>query len=80
MKERDLVALLRTGNFTIVYWDSEEPTFYKGKWNKDKEYERDEYATMEKSRIEFPMYGMNGYVSDEVRLLTLALKGIADSI
>lgn len=79
-KEKDLVSLLKTGNFTIIYWDNEGPTFYKGKWDKDKEYDKDEYATMEKSRIEIELYGMNGYLPDEVRLLVMALKGQSDSI
>lgn len=80
MKEAELVSLLRTGNFTIIYWDRGEPTFYKGKWNYDKEYKKDEYAEMEKSRIDFAQYNMNGYLPDVVRLLTMALKGKADSI
>jgi len=80
MKEKDLVSLLRTGNFTIVYWDSGEPTFYKGKWDKDKEYEKDEYETMNKSQIEIAQYNMAGYLPDVVRWLTMALKGHSDSI
>ncbi len=80
MREKDLVSLLRTGNFTIVYWDSGEPTFYKGKWDKDKEYEKDEYETMNKSQIEVDMFNMTGYLPDVVRWLTMALKGHSDSI
>lgn len=79
-KEKDLVSLFRSGNFTIIYWDSAEPIFYKGHWDKDKEYEKDEYATMDKSRIEIDLYDMNGYLPDVVRLLVMSLKGQADSI
>ena len=80
MEEKDLVSLLRTGNFTIVYWDSGEPTFYKGKWDKDKEYAKDEFETMNKSQIEILQYNMEGYLPDVVRWLTMALKGQSDSI
>lgn len=80
MKEKDLVSLFRTGNFTIIYWDNESPTFYKGKWDKDKEYEKDEYDTMNKSEIEINQYDGSGYLPDVVRWLVMALKGNSDSI
>ena len=80
MKEKDLVSLLKTGNFTIIYWDRGEPTFYKGKWDKDREYKKDEYAEMDKSQIEIAQYNMSGYLPDVVRWLTMALKGQSDSI
>lgn len=79
-KEKDLVSLLRTGNFTIIYWDNEDPTFYKGKWNMTKEYEKNEYADMEKSRIDISQYNTEGYLPDVVRWLTMALKGESGSI
>lgn len=74
------ISLLRTGNFTIIYWDSGEPTFYKGKWDKDKEYDKDEYETMEKSRIDIDQYNMDGYLPDCVKWLVMALGGLSDSI
>lgn len=80
MKEKELISLLKTGNFTIVYWDRGEPTLYVGKWSIGKEYQRDEYATMDKSKIEIDQYDMNGYLPDIVRWLTMALKGHSDSI
>jgi len=80
MTEKELVSLLRTGNFTIVYWDHDEPTFYKGKWNIDKEYEKDERAEMEQSVIDIAQYNTTGYLPDVVRWLTMALKGNADTI
>lgn len=79
-KNQQFISLLKTGNFTIIYWDRGEPTFYKGRWNKDKEYEKDEYATMEKSRIDIAQYNMNGYLPDVVQWLVMALGGISDSI
>lgn len=80
MNEKDLISLLRSGNFTIIYWDNEGPTLYKGKWDRDEEYEKDEYATMEKSKIEIDQYNMDGYIPDVVKWLTMALRGRADSI
>lgn len=80
MNEKQLVELFKSGNFTIVYWDNEEPTIYKGRWNYHKEQEKDDYETMEKSRIDYPMYDMGGYCPDIVALLTKALGGKADSI
>ncbi len=55
-------------------------TDYKGHWDKDREYKKDEYETMEKSRIEIDQYDMSGYLPDVVRWLTMALKGQSDSI
>ena len=80
ISEKELVALLKTGNFTIVYWDNENPTFYKGKWDKNKEYERDEYETMNKSELDIEQYNMQGYCPDVVKWLVMALKGKSDSI
>lgn len=78
--EKDLVELFRSGNFTIVYWDRGEPTIYKGRWNYHKENEKDEYEKMEKSRIYYPMYDIDGYCPDIIHLLVKALGGKADSI
>ena len=75
-----LIKLFKSGDFTIVYWDSEEPTIYKGKWDIHKEFERDEYITMNKSLIDFPQYNMVGYIPDVVKLLVKALGGKVDSI
>ena len=80
MNEKKLIELLKSGDFTIVYWDNVTPTLYKGKWKKDKEFDRDEYTTMNKAEVDFPMYDMHGYLPDIVYLLTKALGGNADSI
>lgn len=80
MEKKDLYGLFRTGDFTIVYWDRNDPTIYKGKWNIQDEYEKDEYATMEKSRVDIHQHNMNGYAPDIVVWLAEALKGKVDSI
>jgi len=80
MKEnKKLLDLLKSGDFTIVYWESGCPTVYSGKWNKEKEYKRDDYETMNKSVVDFEDYG-NGYCPQIVRILVKALGGKSDSI
>lgn len=79
MTKKNLLPLLRRGNFTIIYWDSDEPTLYKGHWDKDVEYDKDEYETMNKSEIKLDYFDA-GYLPHIVALLTEALKGKADSI
>lgn len=79
MTYRSIINLLRSGNFTIVYWDSGDASLYKGKWNYNKECERDEYETMNKSLV--AEYSREfGYCPEIVDLLCAALKGKADSI
>jgi len=80
ISKKKLIELFRSGDFTIVYWDSGEPTIYRGKWNYNKEFERDDYETMNKAIVKYPMYYMGGYVPDIVALLAEALKGKTDSI
>ena len=79
MKEDKILKLLQSGKFTIVYWDNGEATLYKGKWDYNKEYIKNDYKTMNKSIIEISNYN-NGYCPEIVRLLTKALNGISDSI
>lgn len=80
MKEREkILKLLKSGKFTIVYWDSGEATLYKGKWDYNKEFEKDEYEKMNKSIVEFQDFS-TGYCPTIVCLLTEALGGTADSI
>lgn len=76
---KKIIELLQSGDFTIIYWDNEEPTLYKGKWDKDKEYDKDEYETMNKSEVEIP-WAEIGYAPNIVVLLTKAIKGNIDSI
>lgn len=80
MKEKELIKLFKSGDFTIVYWDRSEPTIYKGKWDYNKEYDKDAYATMNKSIVDIPQYNNQGYLPDIVSWLVKALKGKSDSI
>jgi len=80
MTKKKLIELLKSGDFTIMYWDREYPNIYKGRWNYYKEEKRDNYETMNKAQIEYPMYDMNGYCPNIVALLTEALGGKSDSI
>lgn len=77
--EKEVISLFRTGNFTIIYWDSGVPSVYKGHWDKRKEYDKDEYETMNKSEIDIANFD-DGYCPEIVRLLTRALDGKSDSI
>lgn len=79
MKKEKIIELLKSGDFTIVYWDNGEPTLYSKKWDKEEEYERDEYETMNKFIVEINT-SEDGYCPGIVRLLTEALGGISDSI
>lgn len=76
---KGIKKLLKSGKFTIIYWDSGEPTLYRGHWDRDKEYDRDEYEEMNKHVIELDGYD-DGYLPEIVALLTEALGGVADSI
>lgn len=79
-KKSKIPGLFKSGNFTIIYWDSQSPTIYKGHWDINKEFERDEYKTMEKSRIDINMFDERGYAPDIVIWLAEALGGKVDSI
>lgn len=78
---KDFIELLKTGDFTMIYWDSDEVEFYKGKLDYNKEYIKDEYKTMDKSKIKlgFDIWG-EGYATEIAILLVEALGGNIDSI
>ena len=80
MDKKKLIKLFQSGNFTIVYWDSDGPTIYGGKWDYNKESEKDDYKEMNKHAVEFNDYGECGYAPDVVVLLAEALGGKVDSI
>lgn len=82
MKKEDIIKLLKSGDFTIIYWDSDEATLYQKKWDKDEEFERDDYETMNKFIVNYIDYtGLTrGYCPTIVELLTEALGGKSDSI
>jgi hypothetical protein len=78
---KKILELLKSGNFTIVYWDNDSPTLYKGKWNINKEYEKDDYEEMNKNIVEeLDDYCEYGYCPGIVALLVKALGGKSDSI
>lgn len=79
MTEIQLVELFKSGDFTIIYWDSGEPTVYKKKWDKDEEFNRDQYETLDKFKVEFEGWE-NGYCPYIVDILAVALGGTTDSI
>lgn len=79
MSNKKLIELFKTGDFTIIYWDNEEPTIYKGKWDFYKEFEKDHYEKMNKNKIELNDYS-EGYCPRIVELLVKALGGKSDSI
>lgn len=78
---KQTIEFLKTGNFTIIYWDSDECEIYEGnKWDINKESNRDEYETMNKSRVEIVDIWGEGYAERMVILLAKALGGKVDSI
>lgn len=81
MKEegKKIDEVLESGDFTIIYWDRGVATLYDKKWNKEEEFERDEYETMNKF-IVFEMDTENGYCPNIVSLLAEQLGGKTDSI
>ena len=80
MSNNKLVELFKTGDFTIIYWDSSSPTIYKGKWNYNKEFEKDDYKEMNKHEVKMDEDWDSGYLPTIVELLTRALGGKSDSI
>lgn len=77
--EEKIIEILKSGDFTIIYWDNGEATLYQKKWDKAEEFERDDYATMEKFRIFYSDW-TSGYCPAIVELLVKALGGKSDSI
>ena len=71
MKEKQIIDLLKSGNFTIAYHDSEYCCLYKGKLKYEDLPEDGEVAEFD---------DVNGYIPDIVELLVKALGGKSDSI
>ena len=80
MDDKQIIKLFKSGKFTVIYWDNDAPYIYKGHWDKDEEFDRDEYKTMNKKEFKFNDYGNNGYCPKIVELLVKALGGKSDSI
>lgn len=73
MKDKEILELMRSGNFTIAFHDYSRGSFYKG---------RHEYEDLpEKEEFEFDLHdGFKGYAPEIMILLVKALKGKIDSI
>lgn len=74
-----IIEILKSGDFTIIYWDSGEASLYQKKWDKEEEFERDGYVTMDKFKVEFVDWP-SGYCPTIVEYLVVALGGKYDSI
>ena len=75
----EVVEILKSGDFTIIYWDNATPSLYKGKWEANEKYDG-YYDEMGKAEILLDDFFDNGYCPAIVYLLTVALNGSADSI
>jgi len=78
-KEQKIVELLKTGNFTLHYWDNGECTLYKGMHDEEELGMLTDKAHEEIIVAEFDNV-FEGYLSKEVELLVAALGGQAGSI
>lgn len=73
MKEKQIIELLQSGNFTIAYHDNGHCCVYEGKFKYDELPENGEVA-------EFYDHQSEGYLPEIVQLLTKALKGKSETI
>lgn len=72
MEEKEVIELLRSGNFTVAYHDNDAPCLYKGKWK---------YEDLEEEKEEVVISCMtDGYCPYIVELLVKALGGVTDSV
>lgn len=73
MKKSEIIKLLKSGNFTIAYHDSDCCYLYKGRMSYD------ELAEKNAEEINFDGWS-DGYIPIEVEYLVEALGGKVDSI
>jgi len=78
-EEIDIIKLLQSGDFTIIYWDRGTASLYQKKWKKEEEFDRDEYETLGKFLVREYTFE-DGYCPQIVGALTKALGGTSDSI
>jgi hypothetical protein len=71
--EKEIVALFKSGNFTIAFHDQAYCCIYKGKFDYENLPEQEDYSIDMGS-------GSEGYSPDVVLFLTKALKGRCVSI
>lgn len=73
MKDKEILELMRSGDFTIAFHDYSRCSFYKGRHKYDKLPENED--------CEFDLHdGFKGYASEIMVLLVKALNGKIDSI
>ena len=72
MSEKQIIKLLKSGNFTIAYHDSQAPSLYKGKIKYDELPPQEDY--------EFMRCNFEGYIPEVVLCLVKALGGKIETI
>lgn len=77
MAKQNILKLLESGNFTIIYWDNGQCDLYRGKKRGVSEIGMDENA---KPVAEFSDGNSDGYLPEIVSVLVEALGGKSDSI
>jgi hypothetical protein len=71
--EKEIVALLKSGDFTIAFHDRGECSIYRGKFKYEKLPEKEDYTIQMGA-------GQEGYAPDVVLFLCMALGGKCISI
>lgn len=71
MTQAEVVALLRSGHFTIAYHDNGSPCLYKGKFEYEDLPESEDYCFED---------NFDGYIPEVVYLLSKALNGATETI
>lgn len=71
-EEQEVIDVFKSGEFTIAYHDNGYACLYKGKYKYD--------DLPDEHDFEFHDYNSEGYLSDLVRLLAMALGGGATTI
>jgi len=74
-----VLAILRSGNFTVICWDNDQYSFYEGKQTAHTVQEEGVNGRLEPF-IEFDQGESDGYLPSAVALLIQALGGEGDSI
>ena len=72
-KHKELLALLRSGKFTVAYHDNGHCCIYKDRWDYDSLPEGKEVA-------EYQYADAEGYLPDIVKVLVQALGGASETI
>lgn len=73
MKDKEIIELMKTGEFTLAYHDNGSCSLYKGKFSFDDD--NDEVESLHEFDCDF-----EGYLPKEVALLVKSLGGKSESI